>query len=113
MNSRASTDVKNLTISRSINGYPLPGGAFIRFETADPVLARVGLSFISTEQACANAESEIPDYDFDSIEQAATDAWSEKLSPIAISQGGVDDDYVKNFYSGIYRYVVLAIIWTL
>ncbi|KAI0886620.1 glycoside hydrolase family 92 protein [Annulohypoxylon maeteangense] len=106
VNSRASTDVKNLTISRSINGYPLPGGAFIRFETADPVLARVGLSFISPEQACSNAESEIPDYDFDGIEKAASDAWKEKLSPITISQGGVDDDYVKNFYSGIYRTMV-------
>ncbi|KAI1459674.1 glycoside hydrolase family 92 protein [Annulohypoxylon moriforme] len=106
VNSRASTDVKNLTISRSINGYPLPGGAFIRFESADLVLSRVGLSFISPEQACSNAESEIPDYDFDGIEQAASDAWKEKLSPITISQGGVDDDYVKNFYSGIYRTMV-------
>ncbi|OOO09152.1 glycosyl hydrolase 92 [Aspergillus oryzae] len=58
VNSRASTDVKNLTISRSINGYPLPGGAFLRFNSlADrTVLARVGLSFISSEQACSNAD---------------------------------------------------------
>ncbi|KAI0835948.1 glycoside hydrolase family 92 protein [Hypoxylon sp. FL0890] len=106
VNSRATTDVKNLTISRSINGYPLPGGAFVRFSSASPVLARVGLSFISSEQACSNAEAEIPDYDFAGIEQTASDAWRQKLSPITISQGGVDDDFVINFYSGIYRTMV-------
>ncbi|KAI0380536.1 glycoside hydrolase family 92 protein [Hypomontagnella monticulosa] len=107
VNSRASTDAKDLTISRSINGYPLPGGAFVRFASTDtPVLARVGLSFISSEQACSNAEAEIPDYDFDGIAQTASDAWKEKLAPITISAGGADEDLIKNFYSGIYRTMV-------
>ncbi|KAI8958017.1 glycoside hydrolase family 92 protein [Daldinia sp. FL1419] len=107
VNSRATTDVKEITISRSINGYPLPGGAFVRFEpSSDPVLARVGLSFISSEQACSNAESEIPDYDFDGLEKVAADAWRQKLSPIAIVAGGVDEEQIKNFYSGIYRTMV-------
>ncbi|KAI0389667.1 family 92 glycosyl hydrolase [Xylariaceae sp. FL0594] len=107
-NSRASADVKKLTISRSINGYPLPGGAFVRFESAaKPVTARVGLSFISSEQACSNAESEIPGFDFDSVQSAATEAWRKKLSPIVVSTGGgVDQNQVKNFYSGIYRTMV-------
>ncbi|KAI1804491.1 glycoside hydrolase family 92 protein [Daldinia bambusicola] len=107
VNSRATTDAKNLTISRSINGYPLPGGAFVRFASTDtPVLARVGLSFISSEQACSNGEAEIPDYKFDELEQAAADAWRQKLSPITITPGGVDDNQIKNFYSGIYRTMV-------
>ncbi|KAI5863750.1 glycoside hydrolase family 92 protein [Durotheca rogersii] len=106
-NSRASADVKDLTISRSINGYPLPGGAFVRFESEDtPVLARVGLSFLSSEQACSNAESEIPDFNFDGVEKAATDAWRQKLSPITVSTVGVDEKYLTNFYSGIYRTMV-------
>jgi putative alpha-1,2-mannosidase len=108
VDSRASTDVKNLKVSRSINGYPLPGGAFVRFESAaNPVTARVGLSFISSDQACSNAEAEIPDFDFDAIESAATAAWREKLSPIVVSTGGgVDPKQIKNFYSGIYRTMV-------
>jgi putative alpha-1,2-mannosidase len=107
-NSRASADVKKLTISRSINGYPLPGGAFVRFESAaKPVTARVGLSFISSDQACSNAEKEIPNFDFDAVASAATDAWRKKLSPIVVSTGGgVDQNQVKNFYSGIYRTLV-------
>ncbi|KAI2627791.1 glycoside hydrolase family 92 protein [Hypoxylon sp. NC1633] len=106
-NSRASTEAKDLKISRSINGYPLPGGAFVRFENNEtPVLARVGLSYISSEQACSNAEAEIPDYDFDGVEQAAYSAWQEKLSPISISAGGADPDLITNFYSGVYRTMI-------
>ncbi|CAK7238564.1 hypothetical protein SEUCBS140593_010816 [Sporothrix eucalyptigena] len=88
VNSRASTAVNNLTISRSINGYPLPGGAFVRFTSgANPITARTATSFISSEQACAHAEAEIPDYDFDAVTQAAVDAWRAKLSPIRIVVG--------------------------
>lgn len=108
VNSRASTDVANLTISRGINGYPLPGGAFARFESADaPVLARVGVSFISSQRACESAEAEIPDFGFEDVATAASDAWAAKLRPIQVSTGGgVDPDLLTNFYSGIYRTLV-------
>ncbi|KAK7923500.1 glycosyl hydrolase family 92 [Apiospora marii] len=108
VNSRATTEAKDLTISRSINGYPLPGGAFVRFKDAtNPILARTGISLISTQQACANAEAEIPDFNFDSVTTAAKDAWKAKLSPISVSSGGgVAQDLITNFYSGIYRTMV-------
>ena len=107
VNSRASTDVKNLTISRSINGYPLPGGAFNRFENAgDTILARVGVSLISSDQACSSAESEIPSYDFESVQSAAETLWRDKISPIKVSTTGVDTSILTNFYSGIYRTMV-------
>jgi putative alpha-1,2-mannosidase len=107
-NSRASTAVKDLTISRSINGYPLPGGAFIRFESAgdSSILARVGVSLINSDQACSNAEAEIPSFDFDGTHAAAASAWREKISPISVSTTGVDKSLLINFYSGIYRTMV-------
>ncbi|OJD30357.1 alpha-mannosidase family protein [Diplodia corticola] len=108
VNSRASTSVKNLTISRSINGYPLPGGGFIRFD--DPgeqaVLARVGVSLISEEQACSNAESEMADFDFQGTQDGAVEEWRQKLSPVQVNPNGVDRDLLVNFYSGIYRVFV-------
>ena len=56
VNSRGSDKIDEVKISRGINsGGPLPGGAFVRFETSDPVMARVGLSFRSSEQACRAA----------------------------------------------------------
>jgi putative alpha-1,2-mannosidase len=104
VNSRASTDVHELTISRSINGYPLPGGAFVRFNSgAEPILVRTATSFISRERACEHAEKEIPDFDFAAVSEAATDAWRAKMSPIRVSTKGVDGAMVTNFYSGIYR----------
>ena len=106
-NSRASADVKNLTISRSINGYPLPGGAFVRFKSgADPILVRTATSFISVERACSYAEKEIPDFDFDKVVDAATEAWKDKMSPVKVSPTGVNSSMLTNLYSGIYRTMI-------
>ena len=105
VDSRASASVKDLKISRGINGYPLPGGAFNRFQSPSdsPILARVGLSFIDSNQACSNAETEIPTFDFDAIRTAAVDAWRAKLSPVVVDTEGVDPSFTTNLYSGIYR----------
>lgn len=106
VDSRGSADVQSLQISRSINGYPLPGGAFVRFVDSSPVSVRVGLGFLSAEQACDNAETEIPAFDFNATRSAAANAWRGKLSPISVSTTGVNHSLVKSFYSGIYRTMV-------
>lgn len=108
VNSRASADVKDLKITRSINNYPLPGGGFIRFTSnpTDGILARIGVSLISSEQACASAESEIPSFDFSATHDLAESAWREKLSPISVSTTGVNSSLLTNFFSGIYRTMV-------
>lgn len=108
VNSRASAAVKTLTLSRSINGSPLPGGAFIRFRSPgpDPILVRVGVSMISSEQACKSAEKEIPAFDFDTTKSTAETAWRNKLAPITVSKERVNGSLLVNFYSGIYRTMV-------
>ena len=107
VNSRGSDKVDEVKISKGINsGGPLPGGAFVRFKTSDPVMARVGLSFRSSEQACSIAESEIGTWDFVSVHSAAVEAWRTKLGPITVSTHGVNTSLIKNFYSGIYRTMV-------
>jgi putative alpha-1,2-mannosidase len=100
VDSRASPFVKSLTISRSINGYPLPGGAFVRFGPSygGQVLARVGLSFISADQACSNAESEIPDFGFDAVKLAAETAWRAKLSNVEVDMNGANSSLITMFY---------------
>ncbi|KAF2091703.1 glycoside hydrolase family 92 protein [Saccharata proteae CBS 121410] len=108
VNSRANTSVKDLMISRGINGYPLPGGAFVRFDApaSNAILARVGVSLISSDQACTNAESEIPSFDFNATQSTAVDTWTRKLSPIVASTNSVSRDLLVNFYSGIYRTMI-------
>ncbi|RCI12935.1 hypothetical protein L249_0930 [Ophiocordyceps polyrhachis-furcata BCC 54312] len=106
VDSRASTAVQELLISRDMT--PLPGGAFMRFAPGDdrPVLARVGISLISSRQACANAESEMPTWDFEGHRAAAADAWRRKLAPIAVDATGVDRMFVRTLYSGVYRTMI-------
>ncbi|KAK4234555.1 glycoside hydrolase [Achaetomium macrosporum] len=107
VNSRASTEVQTLTISRSINGYPLPGGAFVRFNSgAEPILVRTATSFISASRACEHAEKEIPHFNFDAVSEAATKAWRKKMSPIKVSTNKVNGSMLTNFYSGIYRTMI-------
>lgn len=108
VNTRASADVKNLTLARSINGYPLPGGAFVRFKSSgsDGILARVGVSYKSSKQACSNAESEIPSFDFAATQKAANNMWRDKINPIRVSTNGIESSILTNFYSGIYRTMV-------
>jgi len=107
VNDRAGTEPKELFITRGINGYPLPGGAFTRFQpptTNGTILARIGVSFISNDQACQNAAQEIPNWDFEGTKKIAEDAWRKKLSPITVTPGpGVSDDIQTIFWSGIYR----------
>ena len=68
--------------------------------------ARTGLSFINSEQACRNAEAEIPNFDFEATHSAAVDLWTEKMAPIRVSKEGVNSSVLSNFYSGIYRTMI-------
>ena len=65
--------------------------------------ARVGVSFLSTEQACQNAEQEISGWDFDRVRSDAENAWEEKLGVVSIEPGGVNKSIQKTFFTGIYR----------
>ncbi len=108
VNNRATTDVKDLpVITQGINGFPLPGGGFTQFSAPstanNSIVVRVGLSFISIDQACQNAKDEVPDFDFDGTLKAAEDLWRDKLSPISIVPGGVNDTLQTIFWSGVYR----------
>jgi putative alpha-1,2-mannosidase len=65
------------------------------------ILARVGVSFISVNQACSNAESDIPDWDFDGIRKTSWSAWNELLGRIKIDTTNVDDKTAILFYSSV------------
>lgn len=89
---------------------PDPLAAFAQFEAPEnadnQILARVGISFMSVEQACGNAEKEQPDFDFDGTVTAAEEAWEEKFSVVEIDTEGVDKDFEVIFWSGIYRTMI-------
>lgn len=100
VNNRAGTEPKDLYVTRGFNLFFLESGGWARFTglANNTLTARVGISFISADQACRNAESEIasPLDDFDTLVQEAQDAWEEKLSPISVDAGGASDDLLTS-----------------
>ncbi len=67
------------------------------------VLVRVGVSFISTDQACRNAEEEIPSFNFESVARSAREQWTELLNRIQVDLHGVQMEHAVLFYSSLYR----------
>ncbi|KAF2872577.1 alpha-1,2-mannosidase family protein-like protein [Massariosphaeria phaeospora] len=110
VNDRAGTEPKDLHVTRGFNLFYLQAGGFLRFQGPldGPVSARMGLSFISTDQACQNAENEIPGptFDFDGLVKSAKEKWRKKLAPISITTGGVNDSMQVSFWSAIYRTMI-------
>jgi putative alpha-1,2-mannosidase len=111
-NTRAASKVTSLKIvTGDVRQTPneRPAGGWVQFEKPDAnnqILARVGMSFISEAQACANAEREIPTVAFDSLVAAAETAWRSKLDVITIEDGGVSEVFLKAFWSGVYRSMI-------
>ncbi|KAH9892407.1 alpha-1,2-mannosidase, putative subfamily [Xylariomycetidae sp. FL2044] len=107
INNRGGNDPKTITVREDNNSPPLPAGTYTWFEEIDSggeILARVGLSFISSEKACQNAEGEIPDFSFADTLTTAENIWRDKLSVISIDATGVEDtDLQTIFWSGVYR----------
>ena len=112
VNNRAGNSTKNYSVAQdggNVSPEILPAGAYVQFETPsenNQILARVGMSFISTDQACSNAEKEIEAFEFSSTEQAAESVWREKLSVIDIDATGVNTSLQTVFWSGIYRSMI-------
>jgi hypothetical protein len=67
------------------------------------VIIRVGVSFISEEQACANAESEIGTATFDQIQAQSKALWNERLNRIEIDVPHTPPDMTELLYSSLYR----------
>ncbi|CAG8576155.1 3656_t:CDS:2, partial [Dentiscutata heterogama] len=86
--------------------YPI--GAILGFDTTKPmqsvIKSRVGISFMSVDQACKNAQEEIPNWDFDLTREKAVEAWEVELEKIQVTDG--TDDLKKIFYSNLYRTMI-------
>lgn len=76
-------------------------GGYVRFaEGVKTVHARIGTSLISLEQAEANLQAEIPDWDLDRIARAGRDEWNEQLGRITVKGSERDQ---KILYSSLYH----------
>jgi predicted alpha-1,2-mannosidase len=84
-----------------------PGaGAVVTFDaTKDPtVLIKVGISFVSQQNALANLDSELPgssSFPFDAVRAGTRAAWDDALHAIEVT-GGTELD-LRTFYTALYH----------
>jgi putative alpha-1,2-mannosidase len=94
----------HLNLSLNLIGGVYQSGALFSYAgRPKQVNIRVGVSFRSAEQACANAESEIGSSSFDDIVAKAKALWQEKLSKIEIDIGNTPANITEMLYSSLYR----------
>ena len=98
-------DKKMISAETKLTGTDLQ--ALLSFDDSDgePVVAKVGLSIVSEENARENLEAEVADFNFDAVRTAARSAWEQALSAITVEGGNTDD--LKNFYTAMYHAMVV------
>jgi predicted alpha-1,2-mannosidase len=83
-------------------------GAYLTFARGDkPVRVKVGVSFVSVEQAKKNAMSEVAGFDFDGTRKAAVAAWDKELSTVK-SEGGTAGER-QQFATGLYHSMLMPV----
>ncbi|KAF5372700.1 hypothetical protein D9615_009853 [Tricholomella constricta] len=103
-----TTDIQQLYLNTKCAGLVGEVGALFTFLPAPrdqktTILVRAGVSFISSKQACANAEEEIPDFGFERVQREARAQWNDVLGRIQVDTRGVPKETVQLFYSSLYR----------
>jgi predicted alpha-1,2-mannosidase len=84
------------------NGYAI---VELDGEHSDPVILKIGLSYVSSENAAINLENEIGSSSFEEIHANGVKTWNRILSKIEV-KGGTEKERVL-FYSSFYR----SLLW--
>ncbi len=81
-------------------------GAWFTFEVeaGEAIEVKVGVSYVSIENARENLRSEQSGFDFEKIARDAFNQWNEKLSAIEV-EGGSEEDKVM-FYTALYHMLI-------
>jgi putative alpha-1,2-mannosidase len=94
----------HLNLSLNLIGGVYQSGALFSYSgQPKQVNIRVGVSFVSVDQACSNAEEEVGNASFDDIHDQAKALWQEKLSKIEIDIAGTPPNITEMLYSSLYR----------
>ena len=78
-------------------------GAFFRFSTAEgeAIEVKVGISYVSLENARLNLQTEIPDWDFEQLMRQDLSLWDAQLSKVRLTGG--EPAAQKIFYTALYH----------
>jgi predicted alpha-1,2-mannosidase len=91
---------KNASAAPALTG---PAGTYLTFNTTSnqTVLAKVGVSYVSTANAQANLTAENPGWNFSATESAAQSSWNALLGKVQIVGGTTSDQTI--FYTALYH----------
>ena len=80
-----------------------PAGTYLTFNTTSDqtVLAKVGVSYVSTANAKANLTAENPGWNFSATESAAQSSWNALLGKVQIAGGTTAEQ--TTFYTALYH----------
>ena len=73
-------------------------------EENESIAVKVGISYVSIENARKNMEAEQPGFDFDKVRTAAREMWNKDLSRVEIEGGSKDERTI--FYTGLYHLLI-------
>jgi putative alpha-1,2-mannosidase len=89
-------------------------GALVSFkDTPEQIMIRVGVSFRSVDQACANAENEIGDTAFEDVVAQSVAQWNDKLSRIELDIANTPQNVTEMLYSSLYRAFLTPVSFTI
>ncbi|OCH93726.1 glycoside hydrolase family 92 protein [Obba rivulosa] len=94
----------HLNLSLNLIGGVYESGALFSYEgEPEQVNIRVGISFVSADQACSNAETEVGNSTFEEIMAQSKALWNEKLSKVEIDFANTAPNVTEMLYSSLYR----------
>lgn len=81
-------------------------GIWFDYETEEneSISVKMGISYVSIENARKNMEAEQPGFDFDKVRTAAREMWNKDLSRVEIEGGSKDERTI--FYTGLYHLLI-------
>ena len=81
-------------------------GVWFKYDTEEDevIEVKMGVSFVSIENARLNMNTEQPDFNFDKVRAAAGKMWNDDLSRVMV-EGGTNDDKTI-FYTAIYHQLI-------
>ena len=87
-------------------------GAYLTFDTSREraVKVKVGISYVSVENALLNLEAENKDWDFNAVRAKAHAAWNRRLSQIEV-EGGTEEQKTV-FYTALYHSLLAPNLFT-
>ena len=81
-------------------------GVYFTFDLSEnrTVRYKIGVSYVSVENARLNLETENPGWDFEGIKNAAEAEWNSVLGKIEVE--GTNEDRMEQFYTHLYRSLI-------